>query len=78
MVGYSLGCLTVVVMNRCDDLPYVQTDSRQPGESPGGSAGKPDQRMLIHPQALLDVALGQGAVREVQAPSVSSETFGCH
>ena len=42
---------------------------------PAGPIGEPDKGVLVHPQPLLDVALGESPRRKVQTPSVRSETF---
>src|SRR5580704_6013908 len=56
-----LGGVTVVISYGRDDLPHVFAGSCQPGAPACWSVGKPDERMLIHPQPLFHVTLCQGA-----------------
>ena len=73
-VACRLGGVTVVVAYGRDDLPYVFAGSCQPGASACWSVGKPDERMLIHPQSLFHVTLCQGAGGQVQALRVPAKT----
>jgi hypothetical protein len=49
-----------VVADGGDDFPDILTGPHQPRPSAGRALGEPDERMLIHAQALFDVPLGQG------------------
>ena len=60
-VAGRLGGVALVVAYDRDDFPDVFAGSHEPGPSACWPVGEPDERMLVHPQALFHVPLRQGA-----------------
>jgi hypothetical protein len=66
-IACGLRGVTTVVADHRYDLGHVLARPEQPGPAAGWAVGEPDQRMLIHAQALLDVALRESSRRQVNA-----------
>jgi hypothetical protein len=73
-VACGLGGVAIVVAYGRDDFPDVFAGSDEPGAPACRSVGEPDERVLVHPQALFHVPLRQGARGQVRALRVSAET----
>lgn len=70
--------IAVVVANHGDGLPDVEPGSEEPWTATGRAVNKADQRMLVGPQPLLDVALGERARRNASAACSGAEAVeGC-
>ena len=72
-VARGLGCVAVVVADYGDDLPDVLAGPDEAGAAAGRAVGEPDQRVLVHSQALFDIALRQRPWGEVHAPGTDAQ-----
>jgi hypothetical protein len=66
-----------VVAHDRDHLPDVFAGPEQPGAAARRAVSEPDQRMLIHTQALLDVPLREGPRRQVDTPGAGAQAAAC-
>src|SRR5690348_10407693 len=73
-IACRLGGVAIVVAYGRDDFPDVFACSHDPGPSSCWPVGEPDERMLIHPQALFHVPLRQCARGQVRALCVPAKT----
>jgi hypothetical protein len=52
----------VVLSDHVDDVGHVESGAEQCRPATRGSVAEVDQRMLVHPQAFLDIALGESGL----------------
>src|SRR5207247_8139890 len=67
--------IAVVVADDGDNFPHVQPRSNQSRATPRSSVDEPHQRMLVHAQSLLDVALGKCARCDAAAACVFTQAL---
>ncbi len=70
-----LGSVSAVVADSRDHFPHVLPGPHKPGAPAGRTLGKPDKRMLIHPQSFFDITLCQSARRQVHTPGAGTEAL---
>src|SRR5260370_6824688 len=70
-----LGSVSAVVADGRDYLPHVLPGPHKPGAATRRAFGKPDEWMFVHAQSFFDIALRQGAWRQVHAPGAGPEAL---